>query len=654
MYIGIKSFLIVSPSSIISICKVYLNEYIRKIDNNYYLKREGGRINMFTHRQLTILFYLISNNEGLTSKDLAYSLDVSTKTIQLEIKKINQMIKDEEKIITSTKKGYFIKNISTEARAEVISAIEQNKNKIFGSDRMNKIITLLLFENDYISMEKLAKRFFISKSAINSDLSMLWRLREGTDDAKLEVSLTKGLKIHALESTKRYILSKTLTNDFDLDMLLLSDYGINIEEVKNKLMYILEEAFIEYNYIVSGESLEIFKNYLLISIIRNKCGFKIEEKHSQVKMLPIMQYIIEKIQDELEFIFDVSELAYNQKKLNELNVLYDKQINTDNKQINNDDMNYKVNVFMEKIKEDLDIDFQCSEEFRDMFLLHMEKLLLRIEDNHNNTNFHKREINSEYPMSAHIISEYLLPIFNLKIAESEIAYLVLYIASEIENKKNPLRVLVISNFNASILYNLKTKIESNFANLSRNIDIIPLYLFNAKKHYLNERYDVVITTENEVLLLNSQAILIKSIISDKDITTIRNQVNKISLELEKERFKSMYTKLIDKESIIIVKQTISTIEEVFTLLHLKYEKNNYDIVLNSNATFFPRFMNGEKESYIKVCILKQSIKYKSKDINLVVVSGYNIQDKNIKEFYSMIKYIISPHQVENIIKTKTF
>lgn len=601
---------------------------------------------MFTRRQITLLSYLISNNEGIQGKDLSTLLDVSLKTVQIEIKKINQILKDKEKITFIPKKGYVIEDISIETKNKIMNDIDNNKNKVSDSYRINKIITILLFEKSYISMEKLAERLFVSKSAVNSDLSILRNLKiVDKNDAKLEISLKKGLKIHASEATKRYILSKVLTNDFDLD--ILSDFNINIAELENNLIEILSDTFIKYDYIVSGESLQVFKNYILISIIRNNYGFNIEENHYKLKLLPIMKYIFERIRDGLEFEFDFSEMIYNQNKLNELNLL-------NNEEIINRDIDSKLSSFIKKIKEDLELDFEYKGQLRNMFLLHMHKLLLRIENNHDNTNFLKREINRKYPMTAHIISEYFLPIFNIKIPESEIAYLILYIGTELEKKENKLRVLFISNFNASILYNSKMKIENNFNNLIKYIDIMPVYLFNLKKEILNNQYDIVITTEKEVVLFNPQAILIKSIISDNDIDIISNRLNKINSNLEKEKFEELHYKIINKESIVVVNQPINTIKELFTFLNLEYIENNYNIVLDSNAAFLPSFLYGEEVSYIKLCILKKPIKYRSKYISLVVISGYNIHCKNIKEFYSFIRYIIDPNEVEKIVKNKYF
>lgn len=601
---------------------------------------------MFTRRQTTLLSYLISNSEGIPGKDLSNLLDVSLKTVQLEVKKINQILKDEERIIFIPKKGYVIENISTETKNQIITAINQDKNKLADSYRINKIITILLFEKSYISMEKLAERLFISKSAVNSDLSILRRLKiVDTDEAKLEISLNKGLRIHASESTKRYMLSKVLTNDFDLDILLLSNYNINIIELENNLLKILSEAFIKYDYIVSGESLQVFKNYLLISIIRNKYGFNIEENHSKLKIVTIMQHIFDRIREKLGFSFDFSEMIYNQNKLNELNLL-------NNEDISNGYLETNLNCFIKKIKEDLGIDFKYKGQLKNMFLLHMQKLLIRIENNHDNTNFLKREINRKYPMSAHIISEYFIPIFKLPIPESEISHLVLYIGSEIEIKENKLKVIFISDFNASVIYNSKIKMEDNFRNLIKIIDIVPLYVFNARKESLKNQYDIIITTEREIVLYDSQAILIKSIISDNDISILGKKINQIANSLEKEKFKELCSKLINDGSIIVIKQTLNTVEELFDLLQLKYVKNNYELVLDSNVAFFPRFIYEDEKSYIKLCILEHPIKYRSKYISLVVISGYNINDKAINEFYSIIKFIIEPDQVEYIVKHK--
>ena len=53
---------------------------------------------MFTDRQLLLLFYIIGKHKETTSAFLSGVLNVSTRTIKTEIKNINDVLPEKEKI----------------------------------------------------------------------------------------------------------------------------------------------------------------------------------------------------------------------------------------------------------------------------------------------------------------------------------------------------------------------------------------------------------------------------------------------------------------------------------------------------------------------------------------------------------------------------
>ena len=163
---------------------------------------------MFTVRQLLILSYIIGKHGETTSVFLSGTLGVSTRTIKAEIKNINEVLPDGEKIVYVPKMGYIIKNLTEKTRNELISIIEEERIKSDESRRINKILTILLFEKNYISMGKIAAKLYLSKSSVRKILEDSWRLGKN-----IEVSQSKGLRINAPESKKRYLLSKTLETD---------------------------------------------------------------------------------------------------------------------------------------------------------------------------------------------------------------------------------------------------------------------------------------------------------------------------------------------------------------------------------------------------------------------------------------------------------
>ena len=261
---------------------------------------------MFTGRQLLILSYIIGKQGETTSAFLSATLGVSTRTIKAEIKNINEELPDEERVEYVPKKGYIIKNLTEKTRNKLISIIEEERMNSDEFRHINKILTILLFEKNYISMGKIADKLYFSKSSVRKILDDSWRLGKN-----IEVSQSKGLRINAPESKKRYLLSKTLETDNSIfEVLSLKE---NYMYLSSNLSSILEEAFIKHHYIISGDSMKIFQNYMLITIIRRYYDFVIEEDREPVPVSSLMQEIKEKISERIGFRLSDKEIVYFQK-----------------------------------------------------------------------------------------------------------------------------------------------------------------------------------------------------------------------------------------------------------------------------------------------------------------------------------------------------
>ena len=55
-------------------------------------------------------------------------------------------------------------------------------------------------------------------------------------------------------------------------------------------------------------------------------------------------------------------------------------------------------------------------------------------------------------------------------------------------------------------------------------------------------------------------------------------------------------------------------------------------------------------SFIKIFILKYPLRYKGRDIKMIIASGYNIKSSNMKDFYSVMNRLLNPDEVKEILK----
>ena len=609
----------------------------KNIYNNHI--KPNGVIKVFTGRQLLILSYIIGKHGETTSAFLSATLGVSTRTIKAEIKNINEELPDEERVEYAPKKGYIIKNLTEKTRNKLISIIEEERMNSDEFRRINKILTILLFEKNYISMGKIADKLYFSKSSVRKILDDSWRLGKN-----IEVSQSKGLRINAPESKKRYLLSKTLETDNSIfEVLSLKE---NYMYLSSNLSSILEEAFIKHHYIISGDSMKIFQNYMLITIIRSYYDFVIEEDREPVPVSSLMQEIKEKISERIGFRLSDKEIVYCQKKLNECNVISALPKNRGLEAVYAD-INARVDIFIKIVRENLSLELEMSENLREIFLLHMHKLKLRTNYGHDNVNYSKREIIRKYPMITHIIYEYFVPLFDFVIADSEIAYIISYFA-EFESNRKPIKAVLISDLPMSMLYRAVTAVDKYFQNEIYSLEIIPRYLYKAWGG--NEDYSLVITTEKEMLLQNKELVLIKAVMDDRDIHEMAEQIEVSVRRIEANRFEKFYFSYINETMFMKINQKLETTDDFFKFSGLKQNKNNYDFILDSGIILIPGFLYDDEKSFIKIFILKYPLRYKGRDIKMIIASGYNIKSSNIKDFYSVINRLLNPGEVKEILK----
>ena len=166
---------------------------------------------MYTDRQLKIIAILKSADDWMSGSLLRENIGVSSRTLQMDIRAINEKQSGEPLIQSNNRLGYLLKNKI---------ALEQEQ-KSYGQENYvhsKQIITLLLYEKEYTSIGTISERLFFSRSSVTSDLPQVKRIISRTPGANLLVSGQYGLKIQASENVKRIMCMKTMQSRQDYHM----------------------------------------------------------------------------------------------------------------------------------------------------------------------------------------------------------------------------------------------------------------------------------------------------------------------------------------------------------------------------------------------------------------------------------------------------
>lgn len=166
---------------------------------------------MLLAREKKIVTLLIEHEDKLTTTQIATSLKVSSRTIKADIKKINEELEKHSCRINSQQGvGLWIEYDNHEAK-KYLKEVTRDTADLYLSPEVRKyhLAVELLLQDDYTSMEVLAKEYYISKATVLNDLNELDELWEhyGVHFIK---KVKYGIKVEGNESQIRSALLEAL------------------------------------------------------------------------------------------------------------------------------------------------------------------------------------------------------------------------------------------------------------------------------------------------------------------------------------------------------------------------------------------------------------------------------------------------------------
>ena len=166
---------------------------------------------MLLAREKKIVTLLIEHEDKLTTTQIATSLKVSSRTIKADIKKINEELEKHSCRINSQQGvGLWIEYDNHESK-KYLKEVTRDTADFYLSPEVRKyhLAVELLLQDDYTSMEALAKEYYISKATVLNDLNELDELWEhyGVHFIK---KVKYGIKVEGNESQIRSALLEAL------------------------------------------------------------------------------------------------------------------------------------------------------------------------------------------------------------------------------------------------------------------------------------------------------------------------------------------------------------------------------------------------------------------------------------------------------------
>lgn len=274
---------------------------------------------MFPYNRLNEIFDYIRQDNIVSANKLSSLLKITDRTIRSDIQAINEILeKNGAQIRLKRKAGYYIEISDQEKYNTFLSSIKQIKSSNpeldTSQDRIKYLLNLLLYSDEYVTLDDLADNIYVSKNTLQNYIKTLKNI---FSKYNLEyISKTNvGVKVIGNEDDKRKCLVENVLSfnfqnyvtGFTKDEYTLFE-GIDIDLLKQIISSKLKHAHIktsDFN----------FKNLiihfaLMISRIQYDCYIN---TNNMIKIDDNYTSFINDISIEIENSFDIT-ISEGEKK----------------------------------------------------------------------------------------------------------------------------------------------------------------------------------------------------------------------------------------------------------------------------------------------------------------------------------------------------
>ena len=479
-------------------------------------------------RKVNICYYLLKKNPSYLYK-LANKFKKTERTIRKDIETINIFLNKKKagKINVDNNQVYFDCDY-----AEVDKLLSNLNYSDYYLDYVERDVVIILFgllKSDYFTIEDLTNFMKVSRSTVNKDLEKIKNFINNYN-YKLISEPATGIKIEEINRKHRSDFILDLIN-FDIrnvgrffNQKDLSEYiGPNrisenyIDEISN----LLHESESQTGNILTDYSFRLAKYFIAIYTIQVKDNEK-EEKIILTKN-SFVNSIVNKINERKEFTVDSFNVKSLEAFINTLN--FSKRV------YKSDDLlkaQIVTNSFLKNISEKLDINFSNDQEL----LINLSNHLSSIIDNpieKINENSSITELVKDYPEIQRAVRDsiqILKSFINRDLNELEINYVVIYIITSLEKKKNnitDINILVVCSSGLGTSFLIKENIRKIAPYYNIEISTSQSYKNKIKEY----KPDIIVST----IKLNNQYdyILVDPVLSRNDTLKLLTKIDEVKI-----------------------------------------------------------------------------------------------------------------------------
>lgn len=626
-------------------------------------------------RQEKIVEYLYAKKQAIAPKALAAAVQISERTLANDIKWLKEIGSTEGFTIERVRSaGYQLKILDKAKFRNYLSQSKQQEQVDNSSpqERVKNIELLLLFNDEYITMQQIAEWLDVSLSTVKADIKQVEQFCENYE-LSLFSKAHYGLKILGTESKKRRAILYLVRNTIHTPVLTEKYKEFNFVFDEQALRQFLQEQLKMNQLKISDIVFEnIVQHIRLLSfrILQNNTLSKeeVEETNIVDGYDRLTEALVGYLEATYQLTFSHAEKNYLDKQLRgKFTVLDDA---ASNRQLAS-----AIQKALELVDRRYHTSFRQDQDLANALLMHVAPLLQRLYTGHQLENPIIEDIYTQYANVFNVAMVFINELnkdLDADISKDEIGYVAIYFAASLEKQSNQViddyqKIAVICSTGGGAAYLLKVNLERLFSNAE-----VETFALN-EMDQIDSSFDLLISTvpleqaNFELPIIFTKTILSQAEISkiEKDLNLLRESQNKVHdvnqfiLSLfEPEWFQieeqaDNYLQVLENEGARLEKQ--GWVEQGFKQSVLNRERMIDTIYQQGVAGPHPMEQMAVKE-VIDVILLKKPLMYRDKQVKIVFLINIKKDHLNLHKEISrlMIKMMDDPMLELQLTKIKNF
>lgn len=608
---------------------------------------------------------LLEAKDYLSLDHFIKTYEVSKRTIQNYLSYLMQMSSRKGYQLHMRRgRGYLLEVTNRELLNDFIKSLESDR-LIDTKDRNKSIAVYLAMQSDYVSMDKVAETFQISKTSVKKEMREVEELLESFH-LQLEKKSHYGIRlIGAAHDCKQMLADFFFENNPFLENAM-QDILKDFAQVNSLLVNQIEKEDLNINY----NELKNVIVWLQITVFYARIHVE-KQMFMTSKPVNAIQRIAWKMKEMMEACFDI---AISAESLQEMEVVLRLNVRAKQPTVSfSDQLRQDVDLFLLDIDKLYNTAFSEDQDFKESLLTHVSLLIERLHQKISYKNTLIKEICIRYPMIFNIairFSDMLKEKYNVEVTHDEAGFIATHFAAHMERERKSRilrfnRIGVVCSSGGGSAYLIKLQIESLFS--QADVETFSFLQMDELERYHPDLIFTIMPLDRDFA---APVIYIKELLDDLDLMRIRQVLqydNCDSLSIADAN--SYLYSIFDRHFFQIRKS--DDYPALLQEMAQQIEESGYggehyaQYVMERESYMSTIYMNGvciphpieicANRNLISVCILEEPICYEDKQASIIFMVSLTKEDYEVhkditKKLYQLMN---DEKRLQRVLRNRT-